>query len=379
MKKTIVGAGLSGMVAAINLAQKGHDVEILEKAAGIGGVSLELETIYKQRYVFGDMTPFDLESLSNYINVDLRHRYTEIDDNYFFKSLLLARFYIYGKKHDLTFPEKLQVKLIERGPRKSSLDYFIYLTALEHGVKFYFGTSIEGNDFKQLPEGTILSTGMFIGTYKMLGIPYTPISGYFANRKMEDYNGPKVIAHFDKYMKDFCLFTLINGVGEALLFQKNNPLTEESKDWYIRDLEEKEGITFSDWHLSEAMLAAPTASIRNPRLFHEKFILSGTLAGMQDPFGAFGVHGALISGKIAAMAVENREKAMIEFKRMNKWWQLSYCIKKFMDVGHPLVAHYLLDLFLGLLNYYDLSLLFRFVTAVPGFMELKNNKKELPI
>jgi phytoene dehydrogenase-like protein len=36
MKKIIVGAGLSGMVAAINLAQNGHEVEILEKASGIG-------------------------------------------------------------------------------------------------------------------------------------------------------------------------------------------------------------------------------------------------------------------------------------------------------------------------------------------------------
>jgi len=375
MKKIIVGAGLSGMVAAINLRQNGHDVEILEKAPGIGGVSLEFEENFKQRYVFGDMTPFDLEKLSKYINVDLKRRHIETDDNYFFKTLPHARFYSYGKKYDVNFPKKLQIKLIERGPRKSSLDYFIYLTALEHGVKFHFGASIQNKkDFKQLPEGTILSTGMFIGTYKMLDIPYTPIYGYFANRKIEDYAGPQLIAHFDRFMKDFCLFTFINGIGGATLFQKNIRLTEKSKEWYLGDLKNKEGISFPNWHLSEAMMAAPTGSIRNPRLFHDKFILSGTLAGMQDPFGAFGVHGALISGKIAAMAVENRKKAMIEFKRMNKWWRLCYSIKKIMDIGHPHVPRYLLKLILGLSNYYDLSHLFRFITAVPGFMELENNK-----
>lgn len=375
MKKIIVGAGLSGMVAAINLAQNGHEVEILEKAPGIGGVSLELEETYKQKYVFGDMTPFDLEKLSNYINVDLRRRHPEAGDNYFFKTLPFARFYSYGKKYDMHLPEKLQVNLIERGPRKSSLDYFIYLTALEHGVTFHFGTSIENQkDFNQLPGGTILSTGMFIGTYKMLGIPCMPVYAYLASGKMVDYSGPTLIAHFDKYIKDFGLLAVINGIAGAVLFQKKHPLTKESKKWYLNDLEEKEGITFSKWDLSEAKMATPTGSIRNPRLFHKKFILSGTLAGMQDPFGAFGVHGALISGKIAAMAVENREKAMIEFKRMNKWWQLCYTIKKTMDAGHPHVSQYLLKLILGCSDYYDLSHLFRFITAVPGFMELENNR-----
>ena len=37
-KVHIVGAGLSGMVAAINLAREGHQVIILEGASKIGGI-----------------------------------------------------------------------------------------------------------------------------------------------------------------------------------------------------------------------------------------------------------------------------------------------------------------------------------------------------
>ena len=371
MNATIVGAGLSGMVAAICLARKGYQVEVLERAEGIGGVSLQFEEQYKQQYVFGDMTPFHVEQLSNYLNIDLSSRHPEDDDTCFYRALPFARFYSYGKKYDMEFPAKVHMKLIERGPRESSLDSYLYRTALKHGVRFQFGAPIESEkDFGALPERTILSTGMFIGTYKVLNIPFEPVFGYFANRKMDEYEGPELVAHFDKYTRDFGLFAVINGIGGATLFQRKIPLSDQSVQWYRRDLEEREGITFSSWHPSEARMATPTGSVSNPRLFHGRFILSGTLSGMQDPIGAFGVHGALVSGKIAAMAIDDKEEALREFKRMNKRWYLCYALKTIMDSGHPHVPHCLLRPVLGLSAYYDLRYLFRYLAAVPGWMEV---------
>ncbi|MBC8181384.1 NAD(P)-binding protein [candidate division KSB1 bacterium] len=71
MKKiTIVGAGLSGLTSAIILSKQGFEIEILDKGKGLGGVSLLLEDIGKQTYVFADMTPFDIKSISEYIGRD---------------------------------------------------------------------------------------------------------------------------------------------------------------------------------------------------------------------------------------------------------------------------------------------------------------------
>ncbi len=44
----------------------------------------------------------------------------------------------------------------------------------------------------------------------------------------------------------------------------------------------------------------------NPRLFSGDKILAGTLAGLQDPLFFFGVHASLISGHIAAQAVDDK-------------------------------------------------------------------------
>ena len=43
-------------------------------------------------------------------------------------------------------------------------------------------------------------------------------------------------------------------------------------------------------------------------------ILTGTMAGFVEPAFGFGITGSLVSGKIAAMAVTDPEKAEKEFK-----------------------------------------------------------------
>ncbi len=49
---------------------------------------------------------------------------------------------------------------------------------------------------------------------------------------------------------------------------------------------------------------------------------------MMDPFSCFGIHGALVSGKIAALAVQDREEAQKEFHRCNRYFLRTFRAKQ---------------------------------------------------
>ena len=61
-KVHIVGAGLSGMVAAINLAREGHQVVVLEGADRIGGDPLHHPAIHG--------TPMNFDLIKDYVGID---------------------------------------------------------------------------------------------------------------------------------------------------------------------------------------------------------------------------------------------------------------------------------------------------------------------
>ena len=49
--------------------------------------------------------------------------------------------------------------------------------------------------------------------------------------------------------------------------------------------------------------------------YDDRFILTGTLAGVVEPALGFGITGALLSGKISALAAVDKEKGLAEFER----------------------------------------------------------------
>jgi flavin-dependent dehydrogenase len=190
-------------------------------------------------------------------------------------------------------------------------------------------------DFAELPSGSIIATGMLKNSFIALDVPFVPAYAYFSVREFKKHQGPKTIVYLDKYTKDYGYFTIINGIGATILFQRGASISAAAREWFPRRLKEDEGLDFTDWQSIEDYVGTPTSSFFNPRLFHDRFILTGTLAGVQDPSWVIGVHGALVSGKIAAMAVQDRDKALQEFRRMNRWWRLCYLGKKFFNATHP--------------------------------------------
>ena len=83
-----------------------------------------------------------------------------------------------------------------------------------------------------------------------------------------------------------------------------------------------------------------------------------------------GVHGALVSGRIAAMAVHDRERATEEFRRMNRWWKLAYLTRRLLWATHPWGPRKLIPAVLRLLPHVDQRFLWLLNPAVPGWMRL---------
>jgi hypothetical protein len=85
-----------------------------------------------------------------------------------------------------------------------------------------------------------------------------------------------------------------------------------------------------------------------------------------DPFYLFGIHGALLSGRIAAMAIRDPDGAEAEFKRINRFFISALLQRRFFE-RNPL-RHHIFNL---LLRVPRLTCgLSRFATTgIPGYVQ----------
>ncbi|MGQ9474903.1 MAG: NAD(P)/FAD-dependent oxidoreductase [Actinomycetota bacterium] len=360
-EKIVVGAGLAGLTAAINLRRRGYEVRVLERRDGVGGPARDMPT-GELTYVMADGTPMELERIRGYTGIDISPACEPLEG---------TRIYSFGKRYDTRFPSNVPAYLVERGSRSASLDMHLYRLAVEEGVRFEFNRPLKTRrDFDKLPPRSILATGLFREAYQVLEIPFVPVYGLFGQGMMADsYRGPKVILYMDEHTWDYAFFSTIHGVAGALLFQRKKPLSEEAKRWFPERLARDEGLEFPEWHELDVGVL-PMGSFSNPRLFHDRFILAGTLAGAQDPVLLFGVHGALVTGSIAARAVDDPEGAYREFRRVNRFWRMSYLNRRFIEVTFPRGLKIISRLGLDLYPLYAPLLLRYAFLIVPGWMRV---------
>jgi len=311
-EQLIIGAGLSGLVAAINLARDGYQVTVRERRKEIGGET-ELEGLEGKIINIGDGTPIDVARMEKYIGIDLSPVVTPLRS---------VRNHFYGKTFDLDFPPGIPTFLVERGPRPTSLDVYLYEVARTEGVEFSFNDT--ETRFDDMPPDTIIATGLFGDSWGALGVPHVPVYGYIAMGETDDPKA-KVVIYFDEYTRDYAFYSQVNGARGAVLFSRGKPLDTAVQDRFRTQLAENDEIIFDEWYAVNVG-ALPVATWRNPRLFAKNYILTGTLSGSIDPFLLFGVHGALVSGKIAAIAVRDHQKALEEFSRINVTFRKGYLV-----------------------------------------------------
>lgn len=341
----IVGGGLAGMTAAINLARRGHDVVVLEREERIGGSPLY--------HPSGQGSPLKLEALHSYLGFEITPGIEPIRE----------MTEIAGGKALPIDPSLINSYFFERGPRSTSLDSYLYELASEAGVEFRFGTPvISQEDMAQLPPNTIVATGLHFEGFDALRVPYLT-SYHFTYKGTCDPDLNYVHMFHDTYTSDYGYTSAFRGIRYVHLFNRREPISLSSRDRFAEHVAEFDGFEVPEF--SEFTFPVPAATIKNPRIFVGSKILAGTLAGAMDPVAFFGLQGALVSGKIAATAVEDKERGWREFTKCVSAFPTAYVLTRLKEM-QPLPAS-VLGFRIVFQNFARLKLVQRImVEGIPG-------------
>jgi len=292
----IVGAGLSGLSAALALADRGRKVRVLEAEKSVGGTASYVDSTY-----------LDPAAVSASLGVDISPALSPWG---------LTRAWVYGRKHEFHQPAKVGAYTVERGRGKNSLEKILYRAAKEAGVPVELGVRLSPEKLKALPAGSIVATGLDRESFAAMGVPSRPFYCHMATGKGAP-GRPDVIIYIDETTREFGYYFQAGEKAGALVFDVKKPLTVQAVESFKNKLEQNDGIAFSTWSDRLAKTASwPLGAFLNRRLFSGDKILAGTISGMVSPVLVFGVAGALVSGRIAALAVDDPALASRRFRRM---------------------------------------------------------------
>jgi flavin-dependent dehydrogenase len=203
---------------------------------------------------------------------------------------------------------------VERSSRPTSLDALLYERCLEAGVEFEFERELTRKELGSLPPGTIIACGLNPEAYELLNIPYGAWYGWMARGKGER-SGYSWI-WLDECITEYGYISYCNGIYYDLLFSYGQEVDRECLERYQSFRSRMENVDEGDWEYVSG--AVPMVAPDSPRLIRDGLIMCGTISGSIDPFMGFGISGALVTGKVAAMAVEDIARAEEEFQRFNR-------------------------------------------------------------
>lgn len=300
----IYGAGMSGMVAAYNLAVEGHEVLVRDQEPSYGGSSAFNPSLHT--------TPLDVAKTSEYVGIDLTDVFVPVSS--------LALYF-----HDYEVPAPVALSYhVERSSRPQSLDTLLYNKCLEAGVKFEFNTPLRARDVAKLEPGTIIACGLNKPAYDYLELPCVEWYAWMASGEAE--SDPYAWIWLDECINEYGYISFANGIYYNLLFAYGQEIPREGLERYRSFMRRVRGMEEDGWEYVRG--AAPAASPDAPQLFRDGLIMCGTMSGSIDPFMGFGISGALVSGKVAAIAVKDSEKALAEFERFNRNFAKAYEFKR---------------------------------------------------
>lgn len=307
---TIYGAGMSGLIAAINLARQGYTVSVYEREKVYGGDSIYNPSTHT--------TPIQPAKVSEYIGIDITPAFHPVID---------LPFYFHDTKVQVPASGMYSV---ERGNRPTSLDSLLYPKALDLGVSFHFDAPLNAKDIPGLAPGTIIACGLTPEVYDMLGVPYRRVYGWISRGEIGFDR--RTWIWIDESITEYGYLSAVNNYYFDLLFSLK-PIAGPTLARYRSFIKRQEGVEHDNWEPITG--AVPLADACNPQLTRGGLILCGTISGFMDPIGMFGITGAIMSGKIAALAVSDRDRAQREFAYFSRHFRRALLFKK--HIWYPLL------------------------------------------
>ncbi len=283
MATEILGAGLSGLTAAINLALEGHEVVVHEKRGSVGAhTHMNYQGLLRTK---GDIAGY-LKSW----NLELKFHNMPLT-----KAILCTR---NRDIRDVTLTEPID--FVRRGG-KESLEDGLYIQAKALGVKFKFNT--------QLKHARIMATGRSRCDMAAYGAIYEGI----------DYPDDTFLyMHDDRYSPRgwYLYVTPFPGGLVKVVNCTSQPYVKQTKMLYYKALKERK--ILADLIGDKKPVSTfggfggayfPKSAVIANRLY------IGEAAGFQDPFRGFGMNYALESGYLAAQAILKEQDYDVLWKK----------------------------------------------------------------
>lgn len=267
----ILGAGLAGLSAAINLAKEGYNVDIFERNEDVG-----------QRF-YGDLQ--GLENWSKKEDILYEFEKMNIDINFDcdpFKKITAAN----ATKINEIKTSKPLYYLIKRGMVPGSLDTGLKNQAYDAGVNFHFEQTIPNN------QADIVATGPISGN--TVGV----VQGIKFKTDFEDT--ATVLFDNKAAFKGYAYLLVTKGYGcmsTVLLDNLNsvNSCFEKTKEIFFN---------LYDFNIKESTKCGGIGCFTiNNRFKNGKSLFVGEAAGLQDLFLGFGIRYAITSGYLAARSI----------------------------------------------------------------------------
>ena len=155
----IYGAGLAGLVAAINLVRNGYNVTVYDKENKIGGST--------KCHPSNQMTPMHIQKMQKYIGIKIESCFSKLNA---FRGYIGSKKFIFSTKN---------LYVVERGPRQSSLDHLLYNIALREGVNFRFSQPLTKKKLRDVPENSIIATAGYSQLVSNLDLPFITFKQLF--------------------------------------------------------------------------------------------------------------------------------------------------------------------------------------------------------